>query len=146
MSEIDLEVVRKLSSTQLSKFASLEEFLSFAIQAQHRLIQLADEVKRLQDYESDAKDFVKMLDGICGELEMLGYRPDDYGGTETALTAIRKVREEIKQFQEALEFYADEKNWQDKLDYWGSTVERAKIKTDGGEIARTILHPKNPPS
>ncbi len=56
---------------------------------------------------------------------------------------IIKKDQEIKQFQEALEFYADEKNWQDKLDYWGSTVERAKIKTDGGEIARTALHPEN---
>jgi hypothetical protein len=45
-SEVDLEAVRKLAATQLSKFASLEEFLSFAIQAQFKLIQLADEVEK----------------------------------------------------------------------------------------------------
>ena len=44
----------------------------------------------------DAKRLRASLDAVVYELEKAGYRPDDYGGTETAATAVEKQAATIK--------------------------------------------------
>ena len=47
----------------------------------------------------DAKRLRASLDAVVYELEKAGYRPDDYGGTETAATAVKKQAAEIERLR-----------------------------------------------
>ncbi len=52
--------------------------------------------ERVQEQAIEIERLCASLDACICELEKAGYRPDDYGGTETAATAVEKQAATIK--------------------------------------------------
>ena len=143
MSEVDLDAVRKLSSAQLGKFVSLEEFLSFAIQAQHRLIQLTDEVERLRKDDKRLRgdlhrklgnqigpEIFKAKHLLCSSCSGKGTGLVCSKCTDDSADMEWTLRAERNRLREALKFYANRSAWADPYYPDNCKIARAALHTD----------------
>jgi hypothetical protein len=109
-------------------------------------IQLADELQDIRDSEQTILDEKCASDEVhCGcvptlrgEIERLRSENTTTGEAWDSLhVELERMRREIAKLREALDFYADKRNWRGSRAYTGALM--IPLDEDGGKIARAAL-------